>query len=279
MKFRIACTCGKQLDVSSENAGRKGRCPACRTEFIVPTPPGVVSAVAAKSAGMAGASMQKSRPTPPPDPWADLRTVKPSYQPNQSATWQSSSYGRSSSSSGAAMVVAVVASIVVAFLGVLVIGGIYLVPKVLDGVSVSTSNEPSTSVADLMTSESPQKGVAAEMVAVEPIVPSGSSSSVFSPYGNDSDYRASQQKNNTPPEAYGTSAYGDDYAAQSAKSSALQKEAYQSPYGDEYSAQQTTPSSSQREQRSSPYGEGYRDNPNSIPAGINPYGSDTYRPY
>ena len=36
MSIIIRCECGKEFETRDENAGRRGRCPACQQELIVP---------------------------------------------------------------------------------------------------------------------------------------------------------------------------------------------------------------------------------------------------
>lgn len=36
MKMRLICPCGKHLQVDGRNAGKRGRCPQCHEEFVIP---------------------------------------------------------------------------------------------------------------------------------------------------------------------------------------------------------------------------------------------------
>jgi hypothetical protein len=38
MPISFACPCGKKFEAKDEHAGKKGVCPACRREFLVPAP-------------------------------------------------------------------------------------------------------------------------------------------------------------------------------------------------------------------------------------------------
>jgi hypothetical protein len=158
MNFRIACTCGKQLEVSASNAGKKGRCPSCTAQFIVPTPPGAKSSSPAMS-------------RPKNDALANaLRDV----QQTRNAPIAPSAYATSSvsHSSGSGVNPVMVVGIVGAFccVGLLLGGGLFFGSKYFADQRVA-ANEDLNQVADAAVDKAGEdakaKGLAANIVEAE----------------------------------------------------------------------------------------------------------------
>lgn len=92
MPIELTCpSCGKQLRLADEHAGKAGRCPACQATFQIPT----ASQQQASSAPFSGAAPTQPFSSPPLGPAGNLFPEQPQQAPNPFASTSStqSPYG------------------------------------------------------------------------------------------------------------------------------------------------------------------------------------------
>ena len=185
MKFRIACVCGKLMSVSSENTGRKGRCPTCKTQFVIPRAPlqavgddlesvdaeafaeafdsqaGFQTAVAAPDFP---AQVANSRTYATASPLA--QTLQSSLQNNTfhataSPSWSGSSRNYGSGGQNTNLIILVAVALTSVFLVglVCIVGAIYLMPQFMNNqvgdAKLNSSELHTTSSASSRKTDSP----------------------------------------------------------------------------------------------------------------------------
>ncbi len=259
MRFRIGCTCGKHLDVDSANVGRKGRCPSCKAEFIVPTPPNALAASSASTKSATAASrnsapVRKStansvnagsprspaanvRESATNSAWNDVaRSSQPhrSYQASHTSTYQHSESGGSAT----AMWVIIAVSIFGGGITLLAVGAFFVVPMVLEEVRNATVVEalPSDSLATANGSDpqSPQSKVP-DFISADAVAKGVSSDSSFgSPYP--ADYGSSSNIE-MPADYRGPNAVSADYGQAAHQEYGPPSPGYGSEYEDQLQAE------------------------------------------
>jgi hypothetical protein len=92
--LELQCKCGKKLKVPEEMAGKKGKCPACSTVFVIPAPRAAASAAASRAAPTHAAPARTApaagaKPFPAPaaqdDFFADLPPIQQGPAPGTPA--------------------------------------------------------------------------------------------------------------------------------------------------------------------------------------------------
>lgn len=85
MPIEIRCSgCGQLLRVQEENAGKRGRCPQCKTEFTIPFPEDQLASESSNPADDSDATIQAAPVKPEQNPFGD----KPAPQTNPYASPQ-----------------------------------------------------------------------------------------------------------------------------------------------------------------------------------------------